>query len=348
MIHIIKKILLISVTLTGMSFSQKVENIEIDNNKVFSDNEITKWAGLNEGQNYFPGIIDTSLNRIASSLSSNGYFNFSFIDSRYAFSTDSQTVDLFLKIDEGLPTFIKNLFFTSSDSADIISHLSSFEYLKGEIFSQYELETTISSLLTELENKGFPFAMIKIQSIYFYEDSTDGEQYADLFLMLEGGRKSRIDKIEVTGNSSTKDYVIIRELRIDTGEEYSQDKVENLPKRLNKLRYFDPVPVPQFYVDSQNNGVLQINVREKNTNNFDGIIGYVPPADDNESGYVTGLVNVTLRNMFGTGRAAAIRWQKLTRESQELELKYLEPWLFSYPFNINAELFQRIMDTTYV
>ncbi|MFI5236809.1 MAG: BamA/TamA family outer membrane protein, partial [Ignavibacteriales bacterium] len=92
----------------------------------------------------------------------------------------------------------------------------------------------------------------------------------------------------------------------------------------------------------------QINVREKNTNNFDGIIGYVPPADDNESGYVTGLVNVTLRNMFGTGRAAAIRWQKLTRESQELELKYLEPWLFSYPFNINAELFQRIMDTTYV
>ncbi|MCW8803484.1 MAG: BamA/TamA family outer membrane protein, partial [Ignavibacteriaceae bacterium] len=48
------------------------------------------------------------------------------------------------------------------------------------------------------------------------------------------------------------------------------------------------------------------------------------------------------------GRAAAVRWQKLTRESQELELKYLEPWLFGYPFNLNADLFQRIQDTTYV
>ena len=57
---------------------------------------------------------------------------------------------------------------------------------------------------------------------------------------------------------------------------------------------------------------------------------------------------MTLRNIFGTGRAAAVRWQKLTRESQELELKYLEPWLFSYPFNLNAELYQRIQDTTYV
>jgi outer membrane protein insertion porin family len=121
-----------------------------------------------------------------------------------------------------------------------------------------------------------------------------------------------------------------------------------LPKRLNKLRFFEPVTTPQFYLDRDNKGVLLINVKEKNTNNFDGIIGYVPPAADNESGFLTGLVNVTLRNIFGTGRAAAIRWQKLDRETQELELKYLEPWLFSYPFNINAELFQRIQDTTFV
>jgi outer membrane protein insertion porin family len=184
--------------------------------------------------------------------------------------------------------------------------------------------------------------------VHFYDDSVSDEQYADIYLTLEEGRHSRIDKIEVTGNISTKDYVIVRELRIDTGEEYSQQKIGNLPRRLNKLRYFDPVPAPQFYIDSQNSGVLQINVKERNTNSFDGIIGYIPPAKDNESGYVTGLVNVTLRNIFGTGRAAAIRWQKLTRESQELELKYLEPWLFGYPFNLNAELFQRIQDTTYV
>ena len=348
MIHLTKNILLYFILFSVAAFAQKIEKIEINNNSIFDDGEILKWAVLNEGQNFYPGIIDTSLSRISTNLISNGYFNFIFEGSQFELASDSQKVNLFLNVDEGQPTFVKEIFFKTSDSVEINDFISSLNYLKGEIFNRYEIETSISSLLTDFENRGFPFAAVKIQSVHFYDDSVSEDHYADIYLALEEGRKSRIDKIEVSGNASTKDYVVTRELRIDAGEEYSQQKIENLPRRLNKLRYFDPVPVPQFYIDSQNNGVLLVNVKERNTNNFDGIIGYVPAAKDNESGYVTGLVNVTLRNIFGTGRAAAVRWQKLTRESQELELKYLEPWLFGYPFNLNADLFQRIQDTTYV
>ncbi|MBK9097654.1 MAG: BamA/TamA family outer membrane protein [bacterium] len=348
MILLNKNIFLFFLIGTSFLYAQKIDKIEINKNEIFSDTEILSWAGLNEGQNYFPPIIDTSLSRISTGLISNGYFNFSFDGSNSEFSDDSQKVILTFNVIEGQPTFIKEIEISSSDTIDINEFESSLEFLRGEIFNQFEIEASVSNLLTDFENRGFPFAAVKIQSVYFYDDSISNEHYADLFITLEEGRKSKIDKIEVTGNTSTKDYVIIRELRIDTGEEYSQQKIENLPRRLNKLRYFDPVPTPQFYIDSQNNGVLQINVKERNTNNFDGIIGYVPPATNDEKGYVTGLVNVTLRNIFGTGRAAAIRWQKPTRSNQELELKYLEPWLFSFPFNLNAELFQRIQDSTYV
>ncbi len=348
MIHLIKNIFLVFIIFSSSGFAQKIDKIEINSNTVFGDEEIKQWAGINEGQNFYPGILDTSLARISTNLLFNGYFNFAFEGSFVEVTSDSQMVNLIINVDEGQPTFVKDIFFTASDSIDIEDFISSLNYLKGEIFNRYEIETSINNLLTDFENRGFPFAAVKIQSVHFYNDSASNDHNADIYLVLEEGRKSRIDKIEVSGNISTKDYVIIRELRIESGEEYSQQKIETLPRRLNKLRYFDPVPVPQFYIDSQNNGVLQINVKERNTNNFDGIIGYVPPAKDDESGYVTGLVNVTLRNMFGTGRAAAIRWQKLTRESQELELKYLEPWLFGYPFNLNADLFQRIQDTTYV
>ena len=348
MIHPIKNILFWLLICSSAFFAQKIDKIEINQNQVFSDDEILIWAGLNEGQNYFPGIIDTSLSRISNNLISNGYFNSSFTGSQFSFESDSQKVSLQINVNEGNPTYIKDLFISSVDSASIDNFLTSLDYLRGEIFSRYEIETSISNIITDFENIGFPFVLVKIQSVHLYDDSTSNDHFADLYFVIEEGRKSIIDKIEVAGNTSTKDYVIIRELRMDAGEEYSQKKIENLPKRLNKLRYFDPVPVPKFYVDTQNNGVLLISVKERNTNNFDGVIGYVPPAKDNESGYVTGLVNVTLRNMFGTGRVAAIRWQKLTRESQELELKYLEPWLFGFPFNLNAELFQRIQDTTYV
>ena len=348
MIYLNKHIILFFLIITSVVYPQKIDKIEINKNEIFSDTEILKWAGLNEGQNYFSAVIDTSLARISSELISNGYFNFSFEESNFKFSEDSQKVNLIINVIEGQPTLIKEIEISSSDSIDINEFKTSLEYLKGEIFNRFEIEASISNLLADFENRGFPFAAVKIQSVYFYDDSISNEHYADLYITLEEGRQSKIDKIEVTGNTSTKDYVIIRELRIDTGEEYSQQKIENLPRRLNKLRYFDPVPTPQFYIDSQNYGVLQINVKERNTNNFDGIIGYVPPATNDETGYVTGLVNVTLRNIFGTGRAAAIRWQKPTRSNQELELKYLEPWLFSFPFNLNAELFQRIQDSTYV
>lgn len=343
-----KYIFILLISFSALNYSQKVEKIEISSNKVFSDDEIQKWAGLNLGQNYFTGILDTSLARITTALSYNGYFNFSLEASTVEFSSDSQKVNILLNIDEGKPTVINNIIFTSADSIKDIADLSSFNYLKGEIFNLIEIENLINNLLIDLENVGFPFALVNIQSVYIYDDTTGDDHLADIYLSLIEGNKSTIDKIEVTGNTSTKDYVIVRELRIEPGEEYSQKKVEKLPSRLNKLRFFDPVPVPSFYVDSKNSGILQINVKERNTNNFDGVIGYIPPQNENESGYVTGLVNITLRNIFGTGRAAEISWEKLTRISQELQLKYLEPWLFGYPFNLNAELFQRIQDSTYV
>jgi len=159
---------------------------------------------------------------------------------------------------------------------------------------------------------------------------------------------NKIDRIEIKGNTSTKDYVIIRELRIESGEPYMQNKIEEFPKRLNRLRFFEPISIPQFYINSKKEGVLLIEVKEKNTNNFDGIIGYIPPGKNESSGYVTGLINISLRNLFGTGRAASIKWNKYNRNSQELDLRYLEPWLFSFPLNVNLGLYQRIQDTTYV
>jgi outer membrane protein insertion porin family len=348
MINLIKNIIFLSFLFINSIIPQSIKEIEINDNSIFSDSEIKKWANLYEGQPYTSSLFDSSKTLIAAELNSAGYFNSSFEDSEAQSSIDSLTVNIILHVKEGEPTFVKELFFSTDDTINVEEHLSAISYLKGEIFKRHEIETSINSLLSELENEGFPFASIKIQSVYFYSDSLNDDHFVDLYIKLEKGLKSKIDKIEVAGNNSTKDYVIVRELRIDAGEEYSQERVNNFPNRLNKLRFFEPVQAPQFYVDSDNNGVLLIKVKEKNTNNFDGIIGYVPSASDNESGYVTGLVNVTLRNIFGTGRAAAVRWQKLTRENQELELKYLEPWLFGFPFNLNAELFQRIQDTTYV
>jgi len=322
-----------------------IESFKINGSGIISENQYREWSGINIGRQTFPGLIDSIKCRIANQLCSRGYINTDFADDKIIYSPDSQKVSLTLSINEGTPTYFREINVNGSDSIDK-KFIDLFEYQRGQIFNKYEIEENISETLTYLEDNGYPFAKVKIVSVQFKNE--EEENFADVNLDIEKGTKSTIDKIEITGSTSTKDYVITRELRIDSGSIYSQKLIDELPSRLNRLRFFDPVKIPQFYFNSDNKGVLLIDVKEKQTNNFDGIIGYIPPANENEKGYVTGLVNISLRNLFGTGRAAAIRWQQFNRNSQELELRYLEPWLLGYPFNINLDLYQRKQDTTYV
>lgn len=329
-------------------FSQSIDKIEISGNKVFSDSEILRWSGLRKGLQYSTGLIDTALSRIAYSISLQGYHHPDFTGTQVALTDDSAFTNVFISIDEGKPTYINEIIFVNTDSLTDFDYIRQLNFLNGQIFIKDELENEINSVLTKFENAGFPFVKVIINSINIFKEENDDDYFCDIYLEIDKGTESKIDKIEISGNSSTKDYVIIRELRLRQGERYSQKVIEEIPKRLNRLRFFEPVSTPGFYLNSENEGVLLIEVKERQTNNFDGIIGYIPPVNDNEKGYITGLVNISLRNLFGTGRAAAFRWQQYDRNSQDLELKYLEPWILGFPFNINFSLYQRKQDTTYV
>lgn len=340
--------LIVLCLLSTLSFAQKLKSFEINGNYNFDDDEYFKWTRLQISQPYFDGIIDSAKNRIAYNLTENAFYFFEFTQEKIEISFDSASFSISLGIEEGDPVIVKNVFIESNDSISISDLQKRFELVVNDYLNKIEIESLIDKALTEFENAGYPFARIIISGIEIFQDSINQKNYANISLKIDKETQSKIDKIEISGNNSTKDYVITRELRLVTGELYSQKKIEELPKRLNRLRFFQPVAQPSFYFNSKNEGVLLIEVKEKNTNNFDGILGYIPPAKNEQSGYLTGLINISLRNLFGTGRAAALRWNKFNRNSQELDLKYLEPWFFGYPVNINLNLYQKIQDSTYV
>lgn len=244
-------------------------------------------------------------------------------------------------------SFIKKINY-NYEKPDSLFLTNIFAAIEEKEFSEAIVEETISTALDYFENSGFPFAAIKIESIYFHTDSTEQKNLADIYLNISKGEPGRFDKIMIEGNTKTKDFVILRELRNVQSNLYSQKKIDDIPALLNRLRFFEPVEKPTYFVNSKNEGVLKIIVKEKETNNFDGVVGYVPSSNSDEKGFFTGYVNISLRNLLGTGRAAAVRWLQENRNSQELEVRYIEPWLFGYPFNIEMGLFQRKQDSTYV
>jgi outer membrane protein assembly complex protein YaeT len=344
LLHVKNFIFLFLLTATYL-FPQSVKQIDVSGNSFFSKNDIIEWSGLSTGSKYRDSYIDTAKTNISKNLAQRGYF-FSRLQEKLKYSSDSSSVTITITISEGQPALIRKIELESPDSAGIVFS-GAFNFLEGQIFNKALIESNINAWLSNLENRGYPFANASVKSFAVQNDSADGP-VADIRIYLDQGMHSRINKIAISGNTSTKDYVIIRELRLNEDQVYSQQQIEEFPKRLNRLRFFEPVTVPEFYLSKDNEGILLINVKEKQTNNFDGIIGYVPSTGTQQSGYLTGLVNVNMRNIFGTGRALAVKWQQYDRHSQEMELRYLEPWILDYPFTISAGLFQRKQDTSYV
>lgn len=326
--------------------AQIVEQITIDGNLRFNDDTWLQAIDISEGSKLFEGIEDTITARIATFLNSRGYFHFTIDNPVLNYNLDSTQTAISLKISESLPSELSEFRLSGFANLDSIRFFDRTDYLLNEIFDPALLNVELNELLTLYEEEGFPFANYKIESVQFEEAEENYDTI--LFIKFEKEQKSVIDTIVVEGNDKTDGEVIVRELRIDDGELYNQQKIDEIPEVLNRLRFFQPVRQPDYYFNESGEGVLKVYVTEKQTNNFDGIVGYVPSTTDNETGFFTGYVNISLRNLFGTGRSVGLLWEKKERLSQELRLRYLEPWVFSYPINISGELYQRKQDTTYI
>lgn len=342
-----RRLFFILIFTSSIIFPQNKFTFEIIKNKNFKLDNYKKWINIPFPSKYFDGLEDTIKNRLHYNFTEEGYFNFTIDSIQYNISNDSIITELKIYLNEGEPTFINEIIISGLDSLKDDNIFREIKFLKGNIFYQYKIENFINEILDHLENKGYPFAKVAIKTINFFPESIKKKNYVNIFIDVDKEIESKFDLISIEGNKNTKDYVIIRELNIQKGEHYSEIKLEGIPSSLNKLRFFEPVQKPIYYFNSKNEGVLQIKVKEKQTNNFDGIIGYIP-GNNNQNGYVTGLVNISLRNIFGTGRAMSFRWQRINRNSQELEIKYLRPYLFGFPINIQGGLFQKKQDTIYV
>ncbi len=351
-IQSLNKFILLVLTLLSLQTINAQKNIQlkVSGNENISNEKYQNW--IDENKSSFTNVNADSVlfikikKVIFSSLMQGGYYNSKINILSVDTTTSQKSKFVSLIIDEGNQTVIKNIELRPKNVFDSLLQKKYFFHLLNEIFYQTELQSQIDECLISLENKGFPFASIKIESLVF--DSTDEINFVDVNLLVEKNILSTIEKVEIVGNAKTKKGVILNAIRLNKGSNYSQNRIDEIPILLNRLRFFEPVEKPTYYLNSKEEGILKITVKEKSTNNFDGIIGYVPASKSNDKGFFTGFVNISLRNILGTGRAAGIKWQQENRSTQELQLKYLEPWLFNFPVNLNLHLFQRKQDSSFV
>jgi outer membrane protein insertion porin family len=323
----------------------RIGSISVEGNSHVGTREILEWLSSRPGLELSEEILKTDVRTIKEEYRRLGYFGAGVDSISRRYRSDSSFVDLAIMLHEGRLTVLGAArlagvrLFTGPEVLEV------FLLEPGDPFDESLLEADINALLQKYERRGYALAGCSIASLELKRG--DGIDSIDVLLDVEEGPLVTVDEVRVEGNDETAAEVVVREARLKPDEIFDPEKPGAIQRRLQRLNIFSSVSEPELYLRGEKGGFL-IRVQEGSSNTFDGIVGYVPGATAEESGYVTGLASVAMRNLFGTGRKFSFRWAREDRHSQELGVRYLEPWLFGYPVNLSAGFYQRQQDTTFV
>ena len=308
----------------------------------FSASTLEQWTATRVGAEYDSG----DAGRITAGYAAEG-FPFARIDSVVAIPlSDSVSVDLNIWVTEGAPAVVASLLIEGVKALDTGLVRSVMETGPGKKFMPPQLDRDISALLDLYQRSGYPFATVRLGKLRF--DRVADTAFAYIGLTIDEGSLARIAWLHVDGNTLTRTGVVARAARLREGELFTGDQPELVRRRIQRLELFSNVSLPELSVDSAGRMGLTVKVSEGNPNRFDGIVGYIPSSGPGSPGYVTGLLDIQFRNILGTGRWLSARWYRENQASQEIGLRYREPWVASLPVHVEAGFNQRKQDSTFV
>lgn len=331
--------LLVLFCLTAHAAQPTLRSVEFEGNKYFSSRRLLAFSELRIGQPVNAQIIETAAGRILQKMAAAGFY-FCRIDSmEQVWLDDSSKASLIFAINEGKRLILKNLNF-SGDAATPAGQFMP-QSQRGKTLSANVLQEDLWDYLSIREEVGHAFARLDLEKLRLEEDSLT------VVAKIIPGPTVTLEGVEISGLEHTRPRVVAREARISSGDLYQPSRIEKAQQRIRRLPFVEEVSEPALIPLGSDRYDLLFNVKEARSNSFDGVVGY-QPGGEGQKGQVTGLLDLTFQNLFGTGRKAKVHWERLNQYRQALELYYEEPWVAGLPFNLWASFRQDIQDTLYL
>jgi len=212
---------------------------------------------------------------------------------------------------------------------------------KPATFEFFQAEEML--LLNYLENNGFPFAKISLDSVTMDQGAING------VLRVEKGPLYKMDSIRIIGAAKISVDFMERYLGIPEGSMYRKDRLLMISRRILELPFVQeerPWSVSMIGTGS----VLNLYLKPKRSSQIDVLVGLLPNNDQLESGklLVTGEATVVLRNPFGNGESMGLDWQQLQPQSPRLNINYQQPYIFHSPYGVNLAFSLYKKDSSYI
>ena len=247
--------------------------------------------------------------------------------------------ELDIYYDEGELYKWANLKVNQKDN-NLLSELGYGEKLyNNKPFSPRQLANLFESTLIHLENRGYPFSSLKLDSVEFLENSITAE------LRLEKGPEIIIDTIYIKTNEKIEIKTVYNFIKLKPGDQYNEQTLSEIAVRIKEIPYWNEVkPVELEFVNNKCN--VYVYLKSSKSNNFNGVLGLQP--DQNGKIGLTGDVKVKLLNSFFKGEMISFNWRKTQQLTQDLDIAFNYPFLFNTPFGIDTKASIYKKDTSFV
>src|SRR4051812_13508007 len=211
---------------------------------------------------------------------------------------------------------------------------SKLRFSAGGTYNVELLEKAVEEMTIEMSKRGYAFATVRPRGDRNFETRT-----INIVFSVEEGARAYIERINVRGNTRTRDHVIRREFDIAEGDAYNKVLVDRAERRLRNLGYFKNVKIGTEPGSAADRVVLNVDVEEQSTGEF-SIAGGYSTADG-----IVAEVSVGERNLMGRGQTAraAVTYGQHTRG---IELNFGEPYFLDYRLAFGVDLFAKQIDSS--
>ena len=240
-----------------------------------------------------------------------------------------------LTVEEGLPYTVSSVAVDSHLHG--VSNASLEPILRihaGDLYNGNDVDKTVEQMTREVSRLGYPFTSVRPRA-----DKDPATHTIALAFVAEDGPRVYIERINIHGNSTTRDYVIRREFDIGEGDAYNKTLVDKAEKRLNSLGFFKKVKITNAQGSTADRVVIDVDVEEQSTGSFSVSGGY-----STTEGFLA-EVSVSQSNLMGRGeyiRTAV----SVGQYAQGVELNYTEPFFLDQRLAAGFDAYSKVTDAT--
>jgi len=206
---------------------------------------------------------------------------------------------------------------SSIPEVDSNALMSVVETRKGDVYNAKDVEDSIIALTERVAGQGYAFAQVTPRGDRNFENHTISVVYT-----IDQGAKAYVERIDIRGNTRTRDYVIRREFDVSEGDAFNQVLIQRAKKRLEALDYFEKVDISTAPGSEPDQVILVVDVVEKSTGEFSIGAGY---STGGETPGATISGSITERNFLGRGQFIRLSAGG-GRHSRDYAISFTEPY----------------------